>query len=113
MLFSLLAPWGLAQPYPIETYSQTTLLKNWVLSVCIGKISHSEQDRRDAGITAGAYLEFGTVPIEAYEEATTLIDGYVSRTYHGSTEGNFDTMKCIDLYHSAELEQLVKKHVQE
>ncbi len=92
-----------------HTYSQKTLLKNWALSACLARVAKDERDRDDANATAGAYLEFGRQPIEAYDSLRKLVDQYAARTYQGSIDSRFDTMKCIDLFHSRELDRLAAR----
>jgi hypothetical protein len=88
------------------TYSQKTLLKNWALSVCLAKVAKNAEFKDDANATAGAYMEFGKQPIEAYDALRALADRYAQRQYSGAVQSEFDTMKCIDLWHSKELEAL-------
>ena len=92
-----------------ETYSQKTLLKNWALSVCLAKIAKDAVAREDANATASAYLEFGQQPLEAYEELGKLAERYANRKYGGMVKSDFNTMKCIDLFHSKELDRLAGK----
>lgn len=92
-----------------EKYSQKTLLKNWALSVCLAKISEDPRAKEDANATASAYLEFGRQPLEAYDALRTLADEYAHRKYGGSIQSDFNTMKCIDLFHSKELDRLTSK----
>jgi hypothetical protein len=94
---------------PIYTYSQKTLLKNWALSRCLGRVATDEKSRSDAYATASAYLEFGHQGKEEYDGISVLVEKYVSTPYGGSIESNFNTMKCIDLFHSKELDQFVNK----
>jgi hypothetical protein len=94
------------------SYSQRDLLKNWALSVCFAKITEDAKTEEDASATASAYLEFGEQPLEAYDEIEELVKKYVNRKYGGSIPSEFNTMKCIDLFHSAELDDLVTKHTQ-
>jgi hypothetical protein len=96
-----------------DTYTQRELLKNWALSVCLSMIATNADARRDANITASAYLEFGKQPIETYDELRELARKFVDRKYGGYIPGRFDTMKCIDLFHSAELNKLVNRHAPE
>ena len=98
-----------AQESQIRSYSQKTLLKNWALSRCLAQVAADSAAKDDANATAGAYLEFGKQPLEAYEELGRLVDEYVGRRYHGSVESSFNTMKCIDLFHSRELDRLTDK----
>lgn len=91
------------------TYSQKALLKNWALSVCLAKVAKSAEARDDATATAGAYFEFGKQPIEAYQQLLDLADRYSQRKYSGSIPSEFNTMKCIDLLHSKELDTLTTR----
>jgi hypothetical protein len=100
---------AIAQEAATRTYSQKTLLKNWALSRCLAKVFTDTATQDDANATAGAYLEFGKQPIEAYEAINRLIDQFAMRSYSGSVKSSFNTMKCIDLFHSAELERLASK----
>lgn len=90
-----------------EHYSQDMLLKNWALSRCLAKSYDDKTVRNDANATASAYLEYGKQSIEVYNQLDELVDKYVSLTYSGSVKYDFNTMKCIDLYHSKELQEMV------
>ncbi len=92
-----------------ETYSQEILLKNWALSICLAAIAANEQDRNDANATASAYLEFGKQQTEAYDSLRSLAKQYASKKYGSSVGSELNTMKCIDLFHSHELNSLVQK----
>lgn len=95
------------------TYSQKTLLKNWALSVCLAAVAKDAGDREDANATASAYLEFGRQRIEAYDAVRELALEYASRNYSGSIKSGFNTMKCIDLFHSKKLDGLVTRLVRQ
>ena len=97
------------QTYPVYNYSQKTLLKNWALSRCLGRVATDEKSRGDAYATASAYLEFGHQGMDVYKKLDVLIDKYAGKSYHGSIQSDFNTMKCIDLFHSKELDQVVNK----
>jgi Type VI secretion system (T6SS), amidase immunity protein len=101
---------ALASGSAIQSYSQTLLLKNWVLSRCLAKAYPSKQAKTDAQLSASGYLEFGNVPIEAYDEGELLVDQYLKRTYSGVIKNSYNTMKCIDLFHSKALEALTQKY---
>lgn len=90
-----------------SSYSQRELLKNWALSTCLGKIANNEAMQKDAAATAGAYLEFGNQGPEVYEQISQLVRQYVKRRYQGAAASEFNTMKCIDLYHSKALNSLL------
>lgn len=93
-----------------QSYSQPALLQNWVLSRCLAKAYPSKAAKEDAQLTASAYLEFGNVPIEAYDEGERLVDQYLRRHYSGVIKGQYNTMKCIDLFHGREVAELVRKY---
>jgi hypothetical protein len=84
-------------------------LNNWVLSYCIANTLEAGAAKQDALNTAGAYLEAGNQPIEAYEQATQLIKDYLAKNYTGVTQGAFNTKKCIDLYESRDLALLIRR----
>jgi hypothetical protein len=90
-------------------YSQKTLLKNWALSRCLGQVYADAKTKADANATAGAYLEFGHQPIEAYDALSALVTKYVNRQYGSSVGSDLNTMKCIDLFHSKELDALARR----
>ncbi|HMW49349.1 MAG TPA: T6SS amidase immunity protein Tai4 family protein [Cellvibrionaceae bacterium] len=85
-------------------------LKNWTLSYCLASALEPGPAKQDALNTAGAYLEAGNQPIEAYEAATLLINNYLAKNYTGIRPGSFNTKKCIDLYESSELDSLTRKY---
>lgn len=90
-----------------EHYSQEILLKNWALSRCLAKSYGDKTVKDDANATASAYLEYGEQGIETYSKLNELVDKYVNLAYGGSINSEFRTMKCIDLYHSKELQKMV------
>ena len=91
------------------TYSQKMLLKNWALSVCLAKVAKTAEAKDDANATAAAYMEFGKQSVEAYEPLRELADRYAKRVYGGAARSEFNTMKCIDLLHSKELDALTAR----
>ncbi|HLO77807.1 MAG TPA: T6SS amidase immunity protein Tai4 family protein [Magnetospirillum sp.] len=90
-------------------YSQKVLMKNWALSNCLAIIATTQDARDDANATAAAYLEFGHQPIQAYEQLHALAQQFADRQYAGSVPSPFNTMKCVDLYNSRELDKLTTK----
>jgi hypothetical protein len=91
------------------SYSHQDLLKNWALSTCLAIVATDPALRADANATASAYMEFGHQAPEAYAALRALAGNYAARHYSGSVEGRFDTMKCIDLFHSRELNSLAAR----
>lgn len=94
----------------IRTYTPDVLYKNYAFSSCLADAFDDKMLRKDASATAAAYLEFGTGPLEAYTEATLLGREYLSREYKGKSSASLATMKCIDFYHSAKLDELTDKY---
>lgn len=92
-----------------SNYSQKALLKNWAFSRCLGEVYSDEKTKEDANATASAYLEFGRQKMEAYEALSELVGKYANRKYAGSIASDFNTMKCIDLFNSGDLERLATK----
>jgi hypothetical protein len=90
-------------------YSQKDMLKNWALSRCLASVYADPAVKSDANATAAAYLEFGHQPMAAYEALDALVDSYAKRKLSGSVPSHFNTMKCIDLYNSKELDVLAGK----
>lgn len=88
---------------------QAATLKHWALCKCLAMAFPDTPAGDDAAKTAAAYLEFGTAPIESYEDLKILAGDYLKRTYSGSVPSSYNTRKCIDLYESSELEQLAGK----
>jgi hypothetical protein len=92
---------------PMGSNAQGDILKNWALSRCLSKVS-SGATADDAAKSAAAYLEMGKVGADVYDRLDALTASYLARTYGGSVNGRYDTMKCIDLYNSRDLDKLVQ-----
>lgn len=90
---------------------QKTLMKNWALSICFAQITKDEQTKKDAGATARAFLENSHQDIEDFEQIGKLVDEFIAVKYGGSDGSDYNTMKCIDLFHSKKLDQLTSKLV--
>jgi hypothetical protein len=87
--------------------AQDQALKNWALSRCLAKANQSERAGDDAAKSAAAYLEMSKVGIEVYDKLDGLVDNYLKRAYGGSVKSDYNTMKCIDLYQSSDLQVLI------
>jgi hypothetical protein len=91
--------------------TQRLVLKKWALARCLAKASGPSPAGDDAAKTAAAYLEQGKSDLEVYETIDALVGRYLNREYTGSVQSNYTTMKCLDLYHSDELDQLARHSV--
>ena len=96
-----------------QTYSDKDMLKNWALSRCVAAIAKDETARDDAYATAGAYFEFAAYSLETYGKINEIVSRYVRKKYGGSIPSEFNTMKCIDMYHGKELDELVRTVTEE
>ena len=91
-------------------YSPVQYLKNFALSVCIAEGFQSDEVKKESNAAAGGYLELGRFPFEAHEEAAALAKKYLAKEYRGKSGQKLTLMKCIDLFHSKELDRLVRKY---
>jgi hypothetical protein len=89
--------------------TEAGILKDWTLSRCIAKAAKDENFGNDASKTAAAFLERGAAEITTYEKLDTLVDAFLARRYSGSVKGEYNTLKCIALYHSHELDDAVRR----
>jgi hypothetical protein len=92
-------------------YTQKELLKNWTLSRCLGKVYNNSTIKEDADSTASAYLEFSKEPIETFYGLDKLTDEFTKLKYTGSIPSKFNTMKCIDLFYSKELDNYINQYL--
>lgn len=98
-----------------RTYAQN--YKDSALAFCIAKAYESEpKTYTDAIATADGLDNWGSYDIEnSTGEIPRLVKSYLIRDYP-SFQGptiKLNLLKCIDLYHSKELEELVKRYVSE
>ncbi|AFK64167.1 hypothetical protein TKWG_22710 [Advenella kashmirensis WT001] len=95
--------------------NQIKLFKYWALARCgatLSKQAGSAALEEDWSNTAAAYLEYSTVPLEANEAAQALVDKFLKTTTRsGSTGGSYESMKCIDLFNSKELDVLAGQYI--
>ena len=91
-------------------YSSVQNFKNYALSTCIADGYVSDEVKRDGAAAARAYLEFGSLPLEAHTEATNLGRQFLKKVYPSMSGEPLVLMKCIDFYHSKELDRLARKY---
>jgi hypothetical protein len=91
-------------------YSPIQYLKNFALSTCIGDGYKSDEVAKDSRAAAGGYLELGHLPLAAYEAAASLGKQFLAREYQSASGEKLTLMKCIDFFHSKELDQLARKY---
>lgn len=91
-------------------YSSIQYLKNFALSTCIAHGYKSDEVVKDSLAAAGGYLEIGHLAFEAYEEAASLGKKYLAKDYQSKSGEKLILMKCIDFFHSKELQQIATKY---
>lgn len=101
-----------------RTYAQN--YKDMVLATCIANAYAKDGNAAiDSGSSASAlrdwtYYDWDKHP---YDLVTRLVEKYLARDYHNplvesEIQGvRFDLLKCLDLYHSKELDSLVRQVV--
>jgi hypothetical protein len=109
--FLFAAPMAAAQTGDVRVpYSSAQYLKNFALSQCIADGYRSEEVTKDSTAAAGGYLELGSLPMEAYEEVALLGKQFLAKNYKSKSGEKLTLMKCIDFFHSKELERVARKY---
>jgi hypothetical protein len=91
-------------------YTPVQYLKNYALSSCIADGYQSKEVVNDAVAAANGYKELGSLDIDAYNEAAALGKVFLSKHYMSQSGDNLVIMKCIDFFHSKELDRLARKY---
>lgn len=100
---------------PLRTNAQN--YKDRMLATCIAMAyKDAPTAHQDASITASVFIEWTYYDVEnSGKEIEGLLNRYLGRDYRNPLEGyagaRFDLLKCIDMYHSKELEAQVRKFV--
>jgi hypothetical protein len=100
-----------------RTYAQN--YKDMLLALCVANAyAQDPKAARDAGSSFSALRDWTNYDMDSSPDAIkSLVDGYLARNYanplvEAEVKGiAFDFLKCLDLYHSAELEAQVKQFV--
>ncbi|MDR5783669.1 type VI secretion system amidase immunity protein Tai4 [Caballeronia sp. LZ065] len=102
-----------------RTYAQN--YRDMVLAACIATAYNSNEDARiDSGSSVSALRDWTYYDLDRTPQAiTSLVKAYLDRDYHNpfaeaETNGlniRFNLLKCLDLYHSKDLDHLVKAMV--
>ena len=93
--------------------------KDMVLATCVANAYRTDKDAAiDAGSSVSALRDWTYYDMEKSPDAIKfLVDSYLARDYHNPLVESeikgvrFDFLKCLDLYHSAELGALVRRFV--
>lgn len=100
-----------------RTYAQN--YKDMVLATCIARAYRDDRGASiDAGSSVSALRDWTVYDLEkAPSEIESLVHTYLARNYHNPLAEaevagiRFDFLKCLDLYHSKELEAQTRKLV--
>jgi hypothetical protein len=79
--------------------------------VCLADAYKSNDEVKDASTSARGYLELGSYPLEAHTEAIELSKEFLKKKYKSITDDEITLMKCIDFYHSKELDKISKRYM--
>lgn len=90
--------------------------KDRALASCLSAAYKGTPAGDDADITKSIFLNWTYYDDTKGNPATDrLVEDYLRRDYSNPFEGyrgaKFDLLKCLDMYHSRELEDQVRKHV--
>jgi hypothetical protein len=91
-------------------YTPIQYLKNYALSSCIADGYQSKEVVNDAVASANGYKELGSLDIDAYNEVAALVPKFLSKNYMSQSGENLVAMKCIDFFHSKELDHIARKY---
>lgn len=102
-----------------RTYAQN--YKDMVLAECVATAySNERQASTDSGSSASTLRDWTYYDWEKHpynDIVPSLVEKYLARDYHNPLveseikDVRFDFLKCLDLYHSKELDSLVKRVV--
>lgn len=92
--------------------------KDMVLGNCLAQ-AYGDIASMDAGSSVSALIEWTYYNMDkSIDEEIRIIDSYLSRNYlnllaEAEIKGiKFDFLKCLDLYHSKDLDKLAKKMIE-
>lgn len=100
-----------------QSYGQN--YKDMVLATCVASAYKGDKNAAtDAGSSVSALRDWTYYDLEkSPDEVKALVNSYLDRSYknplvEAEVKGvRFDFLKCLDLYHSEELDSLAKKLV--
>ena len=88
--------------------------RDMMLAGCIAMAYRDAPQADDARRSASAFKEWTRYDMESATGVNVqIIDRYLARQYHAkdAPDVRLDLMKCLDMYHSEELEQQVQQYV--
>lgn len=93
----------------VNSFSQQQIFSNWVQNRCVGKIADSESLKKDAKVSAAAWLEASNLPAELFEKADKAIDNQLQEKIGGSLPGEYQVLKCTLIAYSEAINKIYGK----
>jgi hypothetical protein len=91
--------------------TESALYVKYTIAQCLAKAYPDAIVGGDAKSALGGYLEHGHLEADAYAAATTLAERTVARKYSDLEGEGLRVAKCLDLFESADLAELVGRYV--
>ncbi len=93
-----------------KDYSEEQLFQNFAYAACVASAYQSKEVTADANRAASGYLEFGHLSLDAYQEIQKRINTWLEKKYISKSGKSLQLMKCIDFYHSGDIQKIYKKY---
>ncbi|MEN9867588.1 MAG: hypothetical protein RL748_3178 [Pseudomonadota bacterium] len=97
------------------TRSNAENYQDRALAYCVATAYKGSPAGADAHISMSAFLEWTDFDDKGNKALDQLVEKYLRRDYSNPMEGyadaKFNLLKCIDMYRSRELAELVRKYV--
>ena len=88
---------------------EVATFRDWVRARCIAVSAGDTAFGKDAAASAGAYVERGSLPAEAYEAGEAAIATALAKPLTGSVPLRFDTLKCLELAASRDIGRVARR----
>ncbi|WP_171965586.1 T6SS amidase immunity protein Tai4 family protein [Cronobacter sakazakii] len=98
---------ALAQPLaPVSEFTQPQIFTEWVQNRCMSHIADSAALKEDANASAAAWLEASELPVEAFNEADTIITQALKTPVGGTAKSDYRVLKCSLIAHSVAMQKV-------
>lgn len=95
---------------PLNDSDELKNFRNYALGSCLGAAFSGTEAAADLNKTLNANMELGNMPLQAYEELRELNKVWLAKDYPSKHGGQINSMKCFDMYDSAQVLELYKKY---
>jgi len=96
--------------HKVEQERERLKLKNAAFCACMGHGSVLMKKAMEDDGSVAAYVENSDYGMEAFEAVFEAASVYADTVYRSKYNRSLTVMKCLDFYHSRELQELVKKY---